>query len=133
MPAWMQLVVKSVLVSQVWWAQISSAAGRGSSGAVDRLPAEESGDEEHRDHRQTAAQVGQDELGQQGDGALAGLAQVAAHADDAVEGCVDERAGVEAMCGEWMLGVALRAVARAVTIGISQLLGILLHRAGERV
>jgi hypothetical protein len=26
MPAWMQVVTKSVLVSQVWWAQISSAA-----------------------------------------------------------------------------------------------------------
>ena len=54
---------------------------------------EQTGDEEQRDHRQTAeAEVGQGELGQQGDGALAGLAQVAAHADDAVEGCVDERA-----------------------------------------
>ena len=97
------------------------------------MPAEQTGDEEQRDHRQTAAQVGQDELGQQGDGALAGLAQVAAHADDAVEGRVDERARVEAMRGEWMFGMALRAVAGAITIGVSQLLGILLHRAGERV
>ena len=75
----------------------------------------------------------QNELGQQGDSAPAGLAQVAAHADDAVEGGVDERARVEAMRGEWMFGLALRAVVRAVTIGVSQLLGILLYRAGKRV
>ena len=79
------------------------------------------------------AQVGQGELGQQRDGAPAGLAQVAAHADDAVEGGVDERAGVEAVRGEWMFGLALRAVAGAIAIGVSQLLGILLHRAGEWV
>jgi len=57
------------------------------------LPAEQMGDEDQRDHHQTTAQVRQDELGQQGHGALAGLAQVAAHADNAVEDRVDERAG----------------------------------------
>ena len=31
------------------------------------------------------------------------------------------------------IGLALRAVARAVTIGVSQLLGILLYRPGKRV
>jgi hypothetical protein len=61
------------------------------------------------------------------------LAQVAAHADDAVEGRVDEPARIEAMSGERMFGLALRAVARAMSVGVSQLLGILLHRAGERV
>jgi hypothetical protein len=97
------------------------------------LPAEQASHEEQRDHRQTAAQVGQDELGQQGHRALAGLAQVAAHADDAIEGRIDERARIEAMGCERMFGLALRAVARAMSIGVSQLLGILLHRAGERV
>ena len=38
---------------------------------------------------------------------------VTAHADDAVEGRVDERARIEAMSGEWMFGLALRAVAGA--------------------
>ena len=61
------------------------------------------------------AQVGQGELGQQRDGALAGVAQVAAHADDAVEGGVDERAGVEAVRGQGMFGLALRAVAGAMS------------------
>jgi hypothetical protein len=84
-----------------------------------RARQEEPRDEKQRDHRQAAAQVRQNELGQQGDGALAGLAQVTAHADDAVEGDVDERARVEAMRGEWMFGLALRTVAGAVTIGVS--------------
>jgi len=97
------------------------------------LPAEQTGDEEPCDHHQAGTQVGQHEVGQQGHGALAGLAQVAAHADDAVEGRVDERARIEAMRGEWMFGMALRTVAGAITIGVSQLLGILLHRASEWV
>jgi hypothetical protein len=75
----------------------------------------------------------QDELGQQRDGALAGLAQIAAHANDAVEGCVDERPRVEAMRGEGLFGMALRTVAGAVAIGVSQALGILLQRPGEWV
>ena len=96
-------------------------------------PSEQTGYEEQRDHHQARPQVGQDELGQQGDGAPAGVAQVAAHANDAVEGSVDERARVEAVRGEWMFGMALRTVAGAVAIGVSQLLGILLHGAGEWV
>ena len=79
------------------------------------------------------AQVRQDELGQQRDGALTGLAQVAAHADDAVEGGVDKRAGVEAMRRQGMFGLALRAVGGAMAIGVSQLLDVLLERAGEWV
>src|SRR3989304_3010564 len=59
--------------------------------------------------------------------------QVAGHADAAVEGRVDEGARVEAMRGEWMFGMALRAVARAMRIGVSKLLGVLLDRAGEWV
>ena len=60
-------------------------------------------------------------------------AQVAAHADDAVEGRVDERARVEAVRGEWMFGEALRTVAGAMAIGVGELLCIFLDRAGERV
>src|ERR1700682_2592647 len=47
---------------------------RGCSGALDRLPVEQAGDEEYRNHHQTAAQIGQDELGQQGYRTQAGLA-----------------------------------------------------------
>ena len=94
---------------------------------MQRFLVEQTSDEEQCDHRQTAAQVGQDELGQQGHGTLAGLAQVAAHTDDAIKGRVDECARVEAMRCEWMFGLALRAVAGAITIGVSQLLGVLLH------
>ena len=107
--------------------------GAAAGGGLDGLPTQQTGYQEQRNHHQARSQVGQDELGQQGDGAPAGLAQVAAHANDAVEGCVDERARVEAVCGEWMFGMALRTVAGAVAIGVSQVLGILLHRAGEWV
>ena len=106
---------------------------RGAGGGLEGLPTEQTGDQEQRDHRQADAQVGQDELGQQGDGAPAGVAQVAAHANDAVEGSVDQRARVEAVCGEGLFGMALRTVVGAVAIGVSQALGILLHRPGEWV
>ena len=105
----------------------------GCGGALQGLPAEQTGDEEQRDYRQAAAQVGQGELGQQGHGTLTGLTQVAAHVDDAVEGGVDEGARVEAMRGERLFGVALRTVVGAIAIGVSQLLDVLLHRAGESV
>ena len=48
----------------------------------------------------------------------AGVAQVAAHANDAVEGCVDERARVESMGAEWTFGLALRTVAGAMSVGV---------------
>ena len=40
---------------------------------------------------------------------------------------------VEAMRGEWVFGLALRTVAGAITIGVGDLFGILLHGAGEWV
>jgi creatinine amidohydrolase/Fe(II)-dependent formamide hydrolase-like protein len=91
-------------------ALVGHRRGRGSGGVLQRLPAEQTSDEEQRDHRQTAAQVRQDEVGQQGYGTPAGLAQVAAHADDAIEGRVDECADVEAVRGERVFDLALRTV-----------------------
>src|SRR2546428_11177991 len=73
------------------------------------------------------------ELRQQGDGAFTDAAQVAAHADHAVKGNVHERAAVEAMTGQRLFGLALRAVARAVTVGIGDLFGVLCDGAGEWV
>jgi hypothetical protein len=46
------------------------------------------------------------------------LAQVAAHANDAIESRVDERAGIEAVCGERLFDMALWTVAGAVAIGV---------------
>jgi hypothetical protein len=103
------------------------------SGAVQGLRQEQARDEKQRNHRQTGAHIRQDELRQQGDTALTGLAQVATHADNAVKSRVDECACVEAVRGKWMFGLALRAVIGAMRIGISQLLVILLHRTGEWV
>src|SRR5258706_853138 len=106
---------------------------RGWSGGLKRLPAEQTGYEEPRNRRQTRPQVRQHELRQQGHSALAGLTQVAAHADGAVEGCVGERARVEAVRGEWMFLLALRAVGRAMSIGVGKPLVVLLDRAGKWV
>ena len=99
----------------------------------ERLLAEQADDKKQRDRRQTTAQVRQDELGQQRHRALAGLAQVAPHTDDAIKDSVDERACVKAVRCEGTLGLALRAVAGAMRIGVSKLLGILLDRADEWV
>ena len=43
---------------------------RGAGGGLDGLPAQQTGHQEQRNHHQARPQVGQDELGQQGDGAL---------------------------------------------------------------
>ena len=107
--------------------------GAAAGGGLDGLPTQQTGYQEQRNHHHARPQVGQDELGQQGDGAPAGVAQVAAHANDAVESSVDERACIEAVCGEGLFGMALRTVAGAVAIGVSQALGILLQRPGEWV
>ena len=88
-------------------------------------------DEEQRDRRDAGAQVGQGELGQQGNGALTDFTQVAAHADGVVEGGVDERAGVEAVRDERIFGLALRTVGGAMLIEVGELIEVLLHRAGE--
>jgi len=102
-------------------------------GSCEREDFEQSRDEEQRDHGDAEAQPGQGELRQQGDGAFTDAAQVAAHADHAVKGKVHERAAVEAMTGQRLFGLALRAVARAVTVGIGDLFGVLCDGAGEWV
>src|SRR5450756_1605306 len=89
--------------------------------------------QEQRDHRNAGTQVGQRELGQQGHGAAATLAEVASHADQAVEGGGDDRAGVEAVRGEWTFGLALRTVCGAMLVRIGELFQVLLHRASEWV
>ena len=108
-------------------ALVGHGGGAVRAAAVERLPRSRRATRNSAITVTLRPQIGQDELGQQRDGAPAGVAQVAAHADDAVEGGVDERAGVEAVCGEGLFGLALRTVAGAVAIGVGQLLGILLQ------
>ena len=83
-----------------------------SAAAPERDDFEQSRDEEQRDHGDAEAQPRQGKLRQQGDGAFTNAAQVAAQADHAVKGKVHERAAVEAMTGQRLFGLALRAVAR---------------------
>ena len=90
-------------------------------------------DEEHRDHRDAGTQVWQRELGQQRDGAAASFTEVAPHRNRAVEGGVDDRAGVKAVGGECIFGQALRTMRGAIKIGVGELFQVLRHRASERV
>ena len=94
---------------------------------------EQPGDEKQRDHGDAEAEPGQGELRQQRNRAFTGAAQVAAHADDSVEGGIHECAAVESMAGQRVLGLALRAVVRAVSIRIGDFFGVALDGAGEWV
>lgn len=64
---------------------------------------------------------------------IAEAAQVAAHADHAVERHVYQRALIETVAREWLLGLALRAMVRTVAVRIGDRFRILLDGAGERV
>jgi hypothetical protein len=75
----------------------------------------------------------QRKLRQQRNRAPAKAAQVTAHPNYAVEGHVHERALIESVARERLFAFALRAVIRAVTVGIGDRFGVLLDRAGERV
>jgi hypothetical protein len=61
------------------------------------------------------------------------VAQVAAHADDAVKRHIREGAGVEAVGGQGMLGGTLRTVVGPKAIGVGDLFGVLLNGTGEWV
>src|SRR5437867_13041497 len=87
------------------------------------------GKEKKADEQDAGSQVGQDEFGQQRYGALAGLAQVAAHAEDAVVGDIDERAGVETVRSECTFGQALGAVVGSIPIGVGKRFFVLLNGA----
>ena len=107
---------------------------RSGQGGVERLGVKQSRDQKQGDDADAGAQVGQGELRQQGDGALASLAQVAAYADRSVEGGgFEDGAGVESMSQEPVLGLALRAVVGAIPVCIGELFQVLLHGALEWV
>ena len=124
-------MVKAASAAHPELAALVGRRGRQRGGESFRLPQPRY--EKQRDQGDAGAQVGQGELGQQGHGAPTSLAQVAAHADGVVEGGGDQRAGVEAVRGERMLGLALRTVGGAMPIEVGELIDVLLHRAGEWV
>jgi len=117
------------LAALVRHGQVPGGPGRGGAGAT--LP--QADGEEARDHGNTEAEVGQNELRQQGHGAPTGPAQVAAHRDRAVKLPVHERAMVEAVRAERLPGVTLRAAGGPIPVGIGEQGGMLLERADERV
>ena len=102
-------------------------------GSLQSAAIQQTGDEKQRDHENTETEIGQGKLRQQRNGALAGVAQVTAHADDAVKRHIHDGAAVEAVGGQRMLGLALRTVVGPITIGVGDLFGVLLDGTGERV
>jgi len=95
-------------------------------GGWERLALQQASQEKQRDQGNAEAQVGQGELRQQGNGALAARAQVAAHAQDAFKADLHQGAAIEAVRAQRSLGLALGAVIGSMPIGISNLLGIFL-------
>src|SRR5665213_707798 len=85
------------------------------------------------DEREAGAEVRQCELREQGNGAAAGFTQITAHADRSVKSSVDDGAGVEAVRGEWIFGLTLRAAGGTMLVRIVELGEVLLHRTGEWV
>lgn len=60
----------------------------------------------------------QREVGQQRYRAFAETTQIAAHPDHAIKGRIDQCPAIETVAGQWLLRLALRAVIRAITVGI---------------
>ena len=94
---------------------------------------QQTGDEKQGDHGNTETEIGQGKLRQQRNGALAGVAQVTAHADGAVKLHIHEGAAVEAVGGQGMLSLTLRTVVGPIAVGVGDLFGVLLDGAGEGV
>ena len=94
---------------------------------------EETGHEPPGDEREAGAEVRQCELREQGNGKAAGFTQIAAHADRSVKSGVDDGADVEAVRGEWIFGLTLRAAGGAMLVRTVELGEVLLHRTGEWV
>src|SRR6516225_1479267 len=92
---------------------------------------EQAGPQKQRDHGEAEPQPRQRELRQQRNRTLTQTAQVAAHADHAIKGGVHERAAIETVAGQWLFGLALRAMVRAVAVWIRDRLCILLDRTVE--
>ena len=77
---------------------------------------EQSRDEEQGNHGDAGTQVRQGEIRQQRDGAAASGAEVAADADESIEGGVYDGARVEAVGFERVFGMALRAASGAMLV-----------------
>src|SRR5215469_5551402 len=92
---------------------------------------EQAGPQKQRDHGEAEPQPRQRELRQQRNRTLTQTAQVAAHADHAIKGGVHERAAIETVAGQWLFGLALRAMVQAVAVWIRDRLCILLDRTVE--
>src|SRR6516162_4157025 len=96
-------------------------------------PAEQAGDKEQRDHRNTEAEPWKREVRKQRGCPFAGVAQVTTNPNDAFPGNVHQSAAIKAMAGQRISRLALRAVIRAVSVYIGDLFGIALHGAAQWV
>jgi hypothetical protein len=85
------------------------------------------------DDADTEAQIRQRELRQQRDRALAGFAEISPDSDGTIEVGIDQGARVKTVRGQWMFGLALRALFRTREVGVGKLFAVLLHGTGEWV
>jgi hypothetical protein len=93
---------------------------------------QQSRDQEQGDHGDGGAKVRQGEFRQQRDRASAREAEVAADADESIEGHVDDRTRIEAVSFERVLGLALGALSGAMQVGRGGQFGeVELHGARE--
>src|SRR6516225_2690801 len=95
--------------------------------------AEQAGDKEQRDHRDTKPEPRKREAWKQRGCPLARVAQVTTNPNDAFPGNVHQSAAIEAMAGQRMFDLALRAVIRAVSVHVADLFGIALNGAAQWV
>src|SRR5664279_6491867 len=102
-------------------------------GGLQSTAIQQTGDEKQGDHENAETEIGQSKFRQQRNGALAAVAQITAHADEAVKLHICDGAAVEAVGGQGTLGGTLRTVVGPMKIGVGDGFGILLDGAGERV
>src|SRR6266581_6428746 len=102
----------------------------GLGGSLQSTAVQQTGDEKQGDHENTETEIGQGKFRQKRNGAFAAVAQVTAHADEAVELHIRNGAGVEAVGGQRMLSRTLRTVVGPMTIGVGDGFGILLKGTG---
>ena len=94
---------------------------------------QQAGEYPQRNHGDARTKIRQGKLVQPRDGAAADFAQIAPRANLAIEIRLDNRARVETVRGERLVGAALRTRLRAWRLEMFQLGEVLLHRTSERV
>jgi len=105
----------------------------GLRGGLQSTAMQQTGDEKQGDHHKAETEIGQSEIREQRDGALAAVAQVTTNTDEAFKLHISHGAVIETVGSQRMLRSALRTVVGPMTIGVTERFGVLLDGARERV